>query len=84
LADGEFLDLFNIEICLRKRFTCTQCFYDENFNRLVLKLDEISATVFANGKVMVYGVITEKDIEEILIDLWLLFFRENIRKYKPK
>ena len=81
LSKEEFIDLNQALLLLREKFNCRQCWFDENFKgaRLIVKVEGVSFSVFANGKVMVYGLFSIEEIEDFLFVFWTDFFKKSVK-----
>lgn len=79
LNDGESIDLQKALVDLKTSFNCNECWYDEHFNRLIIKQPDkkISATFFYTGKVMLFGLVAEHVLATFLNDIWRDFLKKK-------
>lgn len=80
LNEGETIDLHRSYVCLLTRFDSTECWYDENFKRLILKQPSFTVCIFYTGKVIVSGLFDDHDLVLFLSEIWPFFLKKNVQK----
>lgn len=80
LPKGKCLDLIPIFESLNKSKLCNCVSFDENFRsqRIILKQEGFTVACFGSGKVMVYGLASEKEVRLFLEMVWKAFFCKNL------
>ncbi len=80
LPKGKCLDLIMVFNCLHESEFVACVSFDEQFGRIVLKQDGFTATFFRSGKVMVYGLASNKEVKVFLEMVWRGFFCKKLAK----
>ena len=80
LPKGKCLDLVSIFNCLHESELVRNVSFDENFKgrRIILKQEGFSVACFGSGKVLVYGLAEDKEVERFLKLVWKGFFCKNL------
>jgi len=71
-------------LCLKERFDCEHCRYDESFNRIILKQETFTLSIFYTGKVIVSGLFEDPDLLVFLAHIWGFFLKKNVQKMPKK
>ncbi len=79
LPKGKCLDLIPIFESLNKSDLGYCVSFDYKFGRIVLKQKNFTITCFRSGKVMVYGLESEKEVVLFLKKIWKAFFYKNLQ-----
>lgn len=80
LPKGKCLDLVPIFESLNKSDFGNCVSFDENFKgpRIILKQKGFTIACFSSGKVMVYGLGSDKEVKDFLEMVWRLFFCKKL------
>ena len=80
LPKGKCLDLIPIFESLHESDFGKSVSFDENFKcqRIILKREGFTVSCFSSGKVMVYGLASDKNVKDFLETVWKGFFCKNL------
>jgi len=78
LPKGKCLDLIAVFDSLHESSLESSVSFDEDFGRIVLKQEKFTATFFRSGKVMVYGLASDKIVIVFLETVWKSFIYKNL------